>query len=303
MSVERIPVADRQQWLALRRQDVTASDVAAACGCSPFKTALQLWAEKTGVDLGDEDSALMRRGRHLEDAVLNYYREENPGHMVTKPGLYLRDPAQRIGATPDAVVTTGIDDVVLQCKVVAKPVFDREWSDGPPLHYQLQVLTETMLWGAARGMLAVLAIDAFGAEFQTFQVTRHPAAEDRIREAVAQFWADIGEGRQPRADYSRDAALLSMLNPPNEKAPPLDLAADNRMPALLAEYETAKSAEKAARAEIEALRAEIIDKLGTASLATLPGWKVSHRMQDRKAYTVAAASYPVLKVTRLKEYA
>lgn len=299
MTIERIPVSDRQQWLDLRRQDITASDAAAACGCSPFKTALQLWAEKTGVAIDEGDSVLMRRGRLLEDAVLNYYREEFPDHIVTKPGLYLRDSEARIGATPDAIVTTGTGETVLQCKVVAKPVFDREWSDGPPLHYVLQVLTETMLWGASGGILAVLAIDAFGAKFATFDVARHPAAEQRIREAVAAFWADIGAGVRPRADYSRDAALLAMLSPPDAKAPPLDLSADNRMPVLLAEYEAARSTEKAARAEIDALKAEIIDKLGPSTLATLPGWKVSHKMQDRKSYTVAAASYPVLKVSRL----
>lgn len=298
MSIERIPIADREQWLELRRQDITASDIAAACGCSPWKSALQLWADKTGVVTEDGDSALMKRGRHLEDAVLNYYREEFPGHVVTKPAVYLRDTEARIGATPDAIAVIDGEEVVIQCKVVAKPIFDREWADGPPLHYMLQVVTEMMLWGASRGIIAVLAIDAFGAEFRTFEVPRHPAAEQRVREAVAAFWADIALGLQPRADYSRDATLLSMLNPPDEKAPPLDLSMDNRMPVLLADFEAARSTEKAARAEIEALRAEILDKLGSASLATLPGWKVSHKMQSRKSYTVAAATFPVLKVTR-----
>lgn len=301
MSVERISFGDREAWLRLRQQDVTASDIAVVCGCSPFKTALMLWAEKTNAVPQQDETAIMKRGRHLEDAVINYYRDEYPEHDVSKPGYYLRDPDARIGATPDAIAKTPDGEVILQCKVVAKPIFDREWSDGPPLHYQLQVLTEAMLWGAPVCRLAVLAIDAFGATFKTFDVPRHAGAEQRIRTAVDHFWDDVAAGKQPRADYARDLDLLQSLYQPEEKIPARDLTGDNRMPLLLAEYETLKAEIRERDERIDALKAEAVEKMAGSTLATMPGWKVSNKLTLRKEYTVKASSYPVFKVTRTQE--
>lgn len=38
----------REEWLALRRQGIGGSDVAAILGLSKFKTQQELWMEKTG---------------------------------------------------------------------------------------------------------------------------------------------------------------------------------------------------------------------------------------------------------------
>ena len=296
--IERIPITDREQWMALRRQDVTASDIAAVCGVSPFKTALRLWAEKAGDIPEVAETGAMKRGRHLEDAVLNYFREDDPSASVTKPGVYLRDADARIGATPDAIAAMEGEEVVVQCKVVNKLSFDRDWEDGVPLHYQLQVLTECMLWGAARGILAALVIDTFGSELHTFNIPRHAQAEARIREAVSQFWADVSEGKQPRADYSRDGELLQMLYLPKDSAPPLDLSTDNFLPEILDERARLTSEIKERNARLDAIKCEVIEKMGVATFAALPGWKITHKVQHRAAYTVQANSFPVLRITK-----
>ena len=62
----RIPIESRETWLAMRQQDVTASDVAAIWGASPHKTALALWAEKSGnVERWDAENAFSRRAAIL----------------------------------------------------------------------------------------------------------------------------------------------------------------------------------------------------------------------------------------------
>lgn len=306
MTVERLPITDREQWLKMRLQDVTASDIGAVCGCSPFKTALGLWAEKTGGAAAQPDTPIMARGRHLEDGIINAVIEKWPERSIIKPGVYLRDPAARIGATPDAFVYERAGDRskpigILQCKLVGSFRFRDEWEDGVPLHYQLQALTEAMLADVPMAWLAVYEIDAYKGNLHLFEVPRHAGAEARIREAVAQFWKDTEAGRMPKADYDRDAQLLAFLKPPVAGAAPIDLSGDNMLPEILEERERLNAEIKEREARVEQIKAEVLDKLNGAPAAVLPGWKLTNTITNRKEKLMPAASFPVLRISRRKE--
>ena len=166
MTVERIPIESRDAWLELRRQDVTASDVAAVCGVDPRKTPLQVYAEKLGLIPQQIDNQIMRRGRWLEAAFIEALADKQSQWETRRAKIYLRDPAIRIGATPDIVAIDpereGIG--IIQCKVVSRPVFRSQWLDegeGPitaPLSYQLQTLTESMLANVDWAVIAALIV-------------------------------------------------------------------------------------------------------------------------------------------------
>lgn len=301
MTVERIPIdpkKDRAAWLELRRRDVTASDVAAVCGVSPWKTALRVYLEKTGEVPEDSDSNLMRRGLWYEPAVIEAALYSTDWLSLTPARVYLRDPALRLGATPDAVGTDAEGQFIVQLKVVERIAFET-W-DGPPLPYQLQTLTEAMLWGAPRAFLAVLINEPFGAEFISYPIPRNPGAEARIRRDVARFWEDVAAGRAPSADYSRDGDSLRALYPPRPDVPVADLRGDNYMTTLLDERAGLKAAVKTAEARLDAIDAEIVEKLAGAEAATCDGWRISHKIVDRAAYTVPARSFPQLRITKPK---
>ena len=61
----------------LRSRNVGASEVAALDGSHPYKTALSLWASKTGRDRPDEDTRAMKRGRKLEPVAIEIIRRQN----------------------------------------------------------------------------------------------------------------------------------------------------------------------------------------------------------------------------------
>jgi predicted phage-related endonuclease len=84
LKVRRFAITSREQWLALRSSDVTASAVGALFGLHPYQTPMGLFAEKTGVLTEDEDTIAMRRGRLLEDAVAKAYQEKHPTYKITK---------------------------------------------------------------------------------------------------------------------------------------------------------------------------------------------------------------------------
>lgn len=294
-----IPVTDRESWLQLRKQDVTASDVAAVFGLHPYRTPLQLWADKTSIGHDTPDNAAMRRGRWLEDAVIAAFKDHHPECTdVVKPGIYVRAPVYRLGCTPDAICDGG--RTVIQCKTVAAGVF-KSWDDGPPAHYQLQALTEALLLKADHAILAVLVTSAYGAEYREYDIPRHPAAEAKILAGVPEFWKQISDGQTPKADYGPDTELLARIHAPNDALPPLDLSTDNYAGAILEERERLMREKGEIEERLDAIKGELLEKLAGHTLATLPGWKITNRVQTRKETVLKATSFPVLRVSRLNE--
>lgn len=296
MTVERIAITDRSQWLALRSFDLTASDIGAAVGIDPYKTPLALYAEKTGMLMAAPDSNIMRRGRWMEAAVLEALREEQPGWMVERCKVYLRDPALRLGATPDAVATTDDGEIVnVQCKVVSKPTFERDWVDGPPMHYVLQTLTEGLLQGTG-SYIAALVVDTYSADLKLFPVPRHGGAEARVMQIADEFWKNVENGVRPAADFKRDAETVAQLWPQSVPDPVLDLTGDNYLPDLLVERGVIKQAIKDCEKRVGEIDTEIKAKLGEHEQASLPGWRVIWKTVNRPEFTTPASSYRALRV-------
>lgn len=300
MPIESRPITSRAEWLEWRKQDVTASDVAAACGLSPWKSALGLWAEKAGLVPDQGETNLMRRGRWLEPAVLAAIRERHPHWKVFPAGVYVRDPEIRLGATPDAIVEfPERSPGIIQCKVVARPVFET-WEGEVPLAYQLQTLTEAMLMGAFEAYLAALVIDTYEADLQVFKIDRNEAAEEAIVRAVKAFWDDVKQGLQPKVDYQVDHDVVRTLRPPKKQIEALDLASDNRLAELCHRMDALKALHKERQGEMDAIHTEIVDKLHGAPLAFTQEHKLKYYIRKWGEYTVAAGQAATLLITRRK---
>lgn len=298
MTVEVFKVTDRASWLALRSQDLTASDIGAAVGVDPYKSRLALYAEKTGLLMPQGDNNAMRRGRWMEAAVLAAIREERPDWDVSPSHVYLRDPALRLGATPDAYARDDKPGLInVQCKVVNRPSYERDWVDGPPMGYMLQTVTEGMLMDARESIVAALVIDTYTADLFLHPLPRHAGAEERIREIAGQFWANVAAGRVPAADETQDAEVVNALYPQSEADPVLDLSTDNLIRDLLHERTTAKTIVKVEQQRVDEIDVLIKEKLGKHERAELPGWKISWKTQHRKEQIVAASTFRALRIT------
>lgn len=309
MSVTRTPIASRDQWLAMRARNVGASEIGALFGVCPFKTHLQLYAEKAGLAPAEgPSSAIMERGLILEPAVAEAVRLKRPSWRLQKADYYLASDDWRLGATPDYIVydparsTTG----VLQTKAVAMPEFAEKWQDGPPLGYVLQTAQEAMLDAHCRGepqawgAIGVLAVSAYKYEAHVYEFERNSGAEARIIRAATSFWEAVGRGEPPAADFARDSETIRALYPA-DCGEAVDLSSDNRFAfllderaRLLEELATARPTEKA----LEAVNTEIKAKMGAASIAICGDWEMSHKLQHRKA--MEATSFRVLRGKRMR---
>ena len=201
MAVERIPIADRAQWLSRRKFDITASSVGAVFGVHPFISGLKLYVQKQGlIDLADQpDSGPLRRGRILEHAIPAAAAEQRPQWELQKNNDYFTDHALGLGATPDFFISgDSRGPGILQAKTAAPVTYDKEWRDGAPYWVRLQLGTELMLAGVSWGAIGCLVIDPYELPFILFETGRDAAMEQKIRDGVTAFWKRIEEGDEPR---------------------------------------------------------------------------------------------------------
>jgi predicted phage-related endonuclease len=301
MRIERIPITSREQLFnELRPRNVGASVTGALFGAHPYVSALKLYLMHSGVEFDEADNRVFRRGRLMEPAVALAVSEERPDWRIEKCDSYYRDPDLRLGATPDFVIhgdPRGLG--VLQTKTAAPHIYQRDWEGGAtvPFWIQLQALTEAMLTQAAFAVVAVLQVDAFDMALSIVEVPRHPAAEQRIRDAVAKFWEDVAAGREPDPDYGKDAELLKMIAPREIAGTTVDLSGDNELPALLdqrAEIMTAMKGYEARKDEIEtAIKFRMRD---AESVVGLPDWNITWKTTHRAEYVMKAKDIRTLRI-------
>lgn len=293
--IERHPILDRASWLALRRNDVTASAAGALFGCHEYISAYRLWAEKTGrVAVDGEMTEAMERGIELEPIALKRMARIYPDWKVWNPGEYLRDPKYRLGATPDAYAVSDRGMGVVQIKSVEPSVFRRKWrSEGgeiePPLWIAVQALIEAALAGASWAAVAALVI-GHGIELHLVDIPLNRGLIDRIRAEAAAFWRMVDEGQTPDPDWKLDGRLLEQLYETTGEV--VDLSSDNALPALCDERENLSKTKSAAERRLKEIKAEMLAKLGSAAIGRISdGRMITAKRVDRKGYEVAPTSY------------
>ncbi len=142
-------------WHARRRQGIGGSDVAAILGLSPWRSALDVWAEKVGESEPDDASSLaMWLGLRLEPVIFELY-EARTGRKVRRlpPRQHPKYPWML--ATLDAKVAG--ESVAVEAKTSSTAEgWGEDGSDVIPLHYYPQAQHYLAVTGYARTDVAVL---------------------------------------------------------------------------------------------------------------------------------------------------
>jgi hypothetical protein len=303
MAIEVIPIADRASWLALRERDVTASVVGALLGVHEYTTAYGLWALKSGrLPVDTDETAAMRRGRLLEPVAVQLIREERPEWRVENPGVYLRDPAIRLGATPDLYVDCPERGPgIVQIKTTADMVFRAKWRDPDtrepnlPLWIACQAITEAHLSGRQWAAVAVMVV-GIGLDLHIIDVPIHRRLIERIQAETVKFWSLLESGKEPDPDYGRDGSVIERLFAEDDGGE-IDLVGDNRIHQLLSDRRVHKGVEKNTKAAIAAIDAEIKHKMGNAAVAHIGfGEIITNKTIRRAGYTAKPSVFRQIRV-------
>lgn len=309
--IETFDATDRTKWLKMRESDVTASAIGCLLGVHDFLTPYQYWARKSGVvEEVVEQNAAMQRGNDLEEVVIKRVRRMRPNWTVTTPGLYYRDPAARIGGTPDAlVVCPERGPGCLQIKTTVDSIFRDKWVGEdrevcPPLWICSQVVIEAHLTGAKWAAVAVMVLSGFGAglEVHIIDIPINRKLIARMYEAAADFWRRVDQNDPPDPDYGRDASTIRALYADDDGSE-VDLSGNNRVTALVddrARLKEIEAAGSAAEKERKTIDAELIASLGNAARGVLADGRIIEAKTIRRAgYSVDPTAYRNVRIREM----
>jgi len=285
----------RAEWLARRLRGIGASESPAVLGLSPWKTRYQLWAEKCGLVEQDDLSGneAVEFGCRLEKPIAEAFRDRTgrevamwPQHQVAQ-----HHDLPWLICTPDA---TQYGDPrgpgLVQIKTTSE-YKRKEWDEGPPLAYQVQCQHELAVTGHTWGTLVVLI---GGNKLRFVDFDRNEAFIAAMLPQLEEFWRLVETRTPPEVDGSlATAKALAKLHPD-----------DNGDTALLPREAQGWSDElEAIKEDLKRLEHEKTERenrlkaaLGDATYGLLPdGSRWSWKSQTRKSYTVAEATFRVLR--------
>ncbi len=297
--------ASEAEWLAARRQGITASEIAVVMGLSPYSSPFALYHRKTG-DLPEQaDNTAMALGRHLEQFVADAFEDRHPEFSVMGDGrdLYAHPVRPWELATPDRLIedaaSCGITErdgvfelenlAVLECKTSAS--YDGWGDDGTdevPVHYRCQVLWQMDVMGVTSGYVAALFLHSRTLRVYELTLDADAEADLKIMRDTAQcFLDDIRDGRPPPVDWRPSTGeALRRLHPSVKDE-------DAVVPKGMARaWLAACGREKTAKQRKELAANRIRDRIGPARRAVLAdGTPIATRsVYDVKAHVRKAST-------------
>ena len=283
MSVECILPTDRENWLKLRRDFVTASVAGALLNCHPYTTAYQLWALKTRrIEESTEENEAMRRGRLLEPVAVQMLREERPTWTVDyrADNAFYCDRELRLGATPDAFAYRPDMDGrgIVQFKTSSEEAFRSGWLDPEtrdvevPLWIAVQAIVEAKMTGAEWAAVAVLVVGR-GIRMEVIDIPLHENVWSVLLLAVKEFWAVIAAGEHPPIDWDRDGSAVLDVNRWAE-AKRIDLTDDETVDVFASDLEDTRTKRREMQKREDVLRAQILYAMGSAEIAATKRFEI-----------------------------
>ena len=174
---------DKEEWLRCRKQGLGGSDAGAVCGLNPYRTAIQVYQDKTTDEIEDIDNEAMRQGREFEDYVARRFMEAT-GKKVRKANfMYYDEEHPFMLADVDRMIVG--ENAGLECKT-ASPYMAEKWADGKiPLSYQIQCLHYMSVCKADAWYIAVLI---YGREFKYYKIERDEEMLADLIQIEKDFW-------------------------------------------------------------------------------------------------------------------
>lgn len=250
---------NRQEWLRERKNYLGGTDLAAIAGLNPYRTALDVYLDKTSGDIREETNDAMRWGNLLEDAVSKAYSEDTGYFLKIADGPIYHSEYKFLAANIDRWA----HDIhpfknemstkhVLECKTAG---FNKgkEWGDSGtdqiPESYLGQVAYYAAICDVPKVDIAVLI---GGQDFRIYTYNRNKDLEDKIIKIGINFWRNHIEKRiPPKCVNTRDTFNLFPKSHYHE------IVAEDNIIEKLEELKMAKLAEEQIQENIEKLKVEI----------------------------------------------
>ena len=289
-----VSVRDQIHWHEIRSKHIGASEIAALFGMSQFTTRWQLWMEKSG-KLPPEDlsgNKAIQAGTFLESGIANWAASKW-GMTISKVEEYhVAGDVIGMGATLDYADDKGRP---VEIKWSARGTgweYSGEDITQAPDNYLLQCQHQMACYGGDAAWLIAL-IDN---EPRRLLVPRSEEIIESIKSSCVEFWFSIQGNTPPDPDFSMDSGAISRMI---GQIPITDVSLGAENEELFNRYIKAAEAEKAASAEKDATKAELLLKASEAmALLNTSSDKAVVRCGERKMSISKVADNPGKTVTQ-----
>lgn len=243
---------DRTEWLLERTKGIGGSDAAAICGLNPYRTAVEVWLEKTGqIDSPDlSDNEFVYWGTRLEDIVADEFAKRTGMWVQRRNAILVHPEHSYMIGNVDRIIRPAKGEGpwgVLECKTTSEHKKGEWTEDEVPQAHLIQIQHYLAVLGFQYGYLAVLI---GGNKFRYMRVERDEALIQSLIEIESRFWNEnVVKGIPPEWDGSEASTeTLSKLYPGGlPDAIELPATAQD----LIEQYESASQLEKHAAVQKE----------------------------------------------------
>ena len=275
---------NNEQFHAERLIGLGGSDIGAILGLNPYRTAYDVWMEKTGRAPDDTDSLPLRFGRFAESFVAAEYERETGRKTAVYEPMLRHLSAPLVGHVDRLVLQTGmrvafdehgpLTDTGLECKAVTAYALGRgsDWgepgTDQVPESYLVQCAVYMALTGCQYWDLAAL----FGGsqELRVYRLRRDLELEGMILEESARWWTDHVVGGAPPNPRSEAEARQRWAKHTDGRV----LEADDNVRTMIATLANIKGGIKALEKDEQSVRDALIPVIADADTVTYGGAKL-----------------------------
>lgn len=267
------------QNIQVRPHGIGGTDISAILGLSPYKTPVQLWAEKVGLTCTESAEGIqLRFGQHLEPFVATEYERVTGLHTIEPGSPLFHAEHSFMFASVDRLVTTSnsvpaildgrvVADRILECKtssVFGSGGWGEVGTDQVPAQYLLQCAWYLAVANLERADIAVLIGNN---DFRIYRIRRDHRLEKIMLDSAMHFWdRNVIAQVPPDIKTVNDAHLLFASEVPGSQ-----LEASERELALIEMYEQARLKASEIDKEAQEIRAELLACMANAQDLTHNG--------------------------------
>lgn len=272
-----------------RQKHIGSSDSPAILGVDPYRSAADVWLEKTGQAEGFAGNANTDRGNRLEPVLIQWAADELGvalGHdkLIVHPGGILC--ANLDGFGPNFIV---------EAKTSTDPA---EWgkpgTDEVPERVIVQTHHAMAVSGLRLAYVPVLLPGFRSFDFRMYEVAYNEQLGAAVVKSTERFWRNHVVPRVQPEDYRPSLEVLQRVRRVPNKTVPIE-------PLLVTSWHMAKQAVKDAAKWEEGAKTELLSAMGDAECGDAgSGMVVTYMETTRRAYEVAACTYRQLKLKAAK---
>ena len=201
---------NREEWLRCRLKGLGGSDAGSVLGVSKYKTNVELWREKTGIEKNSfSGNAATEYGKNAEAYIRGLFMLDHPDYSLEyhEYRMHANELYQFIYATLDGELTeknTGRQGVleIKTCTIQSSKQWD-EWEGRIPDTYYAQVLHQLLATGfqfaELRAYLRYYKDGELRATVRDYHIERDEVQGDitALVKAEILFWQSVLDRKEP----------------------------------------------------------------------------------------------------------